>query len=34
VESIRNGSGYPGVRMAIAADGRWLYYVHETQSEE
>lgn len=34
VEKIRNGSGYPGVRMAIASDGRWLYYVHETQSEE
>lgn len=34
IERIRNGSGYPGVRMAIASDGRWLYYVHETQSED
>lgn len=34
IEKIRQGSGYPGVRMAIASDGRWLYYVHETQSED
>ena len=31
IAEIRNGGGYPGVRMAIAEDGRWLYYVHETQ---
>ena len=34
IEEIRAGSGYPGVRTAIAEDGRWLYYVHETESEE
>ena len=34
IAEIRNGSGYPGVRMAIASDGRWLYYVHETESED
>lgn len=34
IAEIRAGSGYPGVRTAIAEDGRWLYYVHETESEE
>ncbi|WP_300376365.1 hypothetical protein [Henriciella sp.] len=34
IAEIRKGSGYPGVRMAIASDGRWLYYVHERQNEE
>lgn len=34
IAEIRNGSGYPGVRTAIAEDGRWLYFVHETTSEE
>lgn len=27
---IRNGQDYPGIRTAIAEDGRWLYFVHET----
>lgn len=27
---IRDGQDYPGVRTAIAEDGRWLYFVHET----
>ena len=27
---IRDGQGYPGIRTAIAEDGRWLYFVHET----
>jgi hypothetical protein len=27
---IREGQGYPGIRTAIAEDGRWLYFVHET----
>ncbi|MEM7492583.1 MAG: hypothetical protein AAF296_04330 [Pseudomonadota bacterium] len=30
---IRNGQGYPGVRTAIAEDGRWLYFVHESEDE-
>ena len=30
---IRAGQGYPGVRTAIAEDGRWLYFVHETEDE-
>ena len=34
IESIRQDNGYPGVRTAIASDGRWLYFVHETQDEE
>lgn len=34
IEQIRAGDGYPGVRMAIAEDGRWLYYVHEIDGEE
>ncbi|WP_084396718.1 hypothetical protein [Henriciella aquimarina] len=34
IAEIRAGSGYPGVRTAIAEDGRWLYYVHESENEE
>ena len=30
---IRNGEAYPGVRTAIAGDGDWLYFVHETQQD-
>ena len=30
LERIRAGETYPGVRTAIADDGRWLYFVHET----
>lgn len=30
---IRAGESYPGIRTAIAADGRWLYFVHETAEE-
>jgi hypothetical protein len=30
LERIRDGQGYPGIRTAIAEDGRWLYFVHET----
>ncbi len=33
IERIRAGQGYPGVRTAIAEDGRWLYFVHETEDE-
>lgn len=33
IARIRAGEGYPGVRTAIADDGRWLYYVHETETE-
>lgn len=33
IERIRKGQGYPGVRTAIAEDGRWLYFVHETEDE-
>lgn len=31
LERIRAGEDYPGVRTAIAEDGDWLYFVHETQ---
>lgn len=30
---IRAGEDYPGVRTAIAQDGDWLYFVHETQQD-
>jgi len=30
---IRAGESYPGIRTAIAEDGRWLYFVHETAEE-
>jgi len=30
IARIRDGQDYPGVRTAIAEDGRWLYFVHET----
>jgi len=33
IERIRQGQGYPGMRTAIADDGRWLYFVHETEDE-
>lgn len=33
IARIRAGQGYPGVRTAIAEDGRWLYFVHETEDE-
>lgn len=33
LERIRAGEDYPGVRTAIAGDGDWLYFVHETQQD-
>ncbi|MEM8616847.1 MAG: hypothetical protein AAGF20_07915 [Pseudomonadota bacterium] len=33
LESIRQGQAYPGIRTAIAEDGRWLYFVHEREDE-
>lgn len=33
LERIRDGQSYPGIRTAIAEDGRWLYFVHETAEE-
>ena len=33
LDSIRDGQGYSGIRTAIAEDGRWLYFVHETVEE-
>ncbi|MEP1142721.1 MAG: hypothetical protein ABJH52_03305 [Henriciella sp.] len=33
LERIRAGESYPGIRTAIAEDGRWLYFVHETAEE-
>ncbi|MEM7329588.1 MAG: hypothetical protein AAF437_12665 [Pseudomonadota bacterium] len=30
---IRAGHEYPGIRTAIAEDGRWLYFVHETTED-
>ena len=33
LDRIRDGESYPGIRTAIAEDGRWLYFVHETVQE-
>lgn len=33
LERIREGQFYPGIRTAIADDGRWLYFIHETEDE-
>ena len=33
ITRIREGQGYPGIRTAIAEDGRWLYFVHEAEDE-
>jgi len=33
LDRIRDGQGYSGIRTAIAEDGRWLYFVHETVEE-
>ncbi|MCH2456665.1 MAG: hypothetical protein MK186_01300 [Henriciella sp.] len=34
IAQVRDWRGYPGIRTAIAEDGRWLYYVHEISGEE
>ncbi len=34
IERVRDGQGYPGVRTAFSQDGRWLYFVHQTEDEE
>lgn len=34
IAQVRDGRGYPGIRTAVAEDGRWLYYVHEISGEE
>jgi hypothetical protein len=33
IARIREGQAYPGVRTAIAEDGRWLYFIHQTEDE-
>lgn len=34
IERIRAGEGYPGMRMAISAEGRWVYFVFGQDGEE
>ncbi|MFN3313828.1 MAG: hypothetical protein ACK46Q_10205 [Hyphomonas sp.] len=34
IASIRAGEGYPGMRTAITADGRWVYFVLGEDEEE
>ena len=34
VAEIRDGKGYPGMRTAIAEDGRWIYFVLGQDGEE
>lgn len=34
IERIRNGEGYPGMRTAIAGDGRWVYFVLGQDGED
>lgn len=34
VAHIRTGAGYTGIRTAISASGRWIYYLHDTEQSE
>ncbi|MEQ3651065.1 hypothetical protein [Hyphomonas sp.] len=34
IERIRQGEGYPGMRTAIAGNGRWVYYVLGQDGED
>ncbi|MAN45574.1 MAG: hypothetical protein GYB49_03615 [Alphaproteobacteria bacterium] len=34
IEKIRRGEGYPGMRTAIAGNGRWVYYVLGQDEED
>ena len=34
IERIRQGGGYPGMRTAIAGDGRWVYFVLGQDGED
>ena len=34
IAGIRAGEGYPGMRTAITADGRWVYFVLGDEEEE
>lgn len=34
VEWIRAGQGYPGMRTAIAEDGRWVYFILDMKEED
>ena len=33
LQRVREGQFYPGIRTAIAEDGRWLYFIHEAEDE-
>lgn len=34
IEDIRQGATYMGIRTAISAKGRWVYYLHDIGAEE
>jgi len=34
IERIRAGQPYPGVRLAISETGRWVYFIHDTETSE
>lgn len=34
IDAMRAGAPYPGIRTAIAEDGGWRYFLHETALEE
>ena len=34
IERIRQGEGYPGMRTAIAGNGRWVYFVMGETEED
>ncbi len=34
IAKVRAGGAYPGFRTAISADGRWVYFLHETGEKE
>jgi len=34
IAKVRAGGAYPGFRTAISADGRWVYFLHETGEKD
>ena len=34
IARIRGGEGFPGMRTAISANGRWVYYILDQETEE
>ena len=34
ISRLRDGEGFPGMRTAISANGRWMYYILSQENEE